>query len=240
MAKITARLLALALTLGSGGLALGQSTLVELFTSQGCSSCPPADALLARLAEEPGVVALSFHVDYWDYLGWRDPYASPAFSERQRRYARALGDRVYTPQVVVNGTASLVGSREPQVRAAIDRAKTRQASVQITIEETARRNHSLSVRYALSNAPAAGLVVNLAVAEEGAANPVKAGENRGRRLRHVNVVRVFHTRSAGASPAWTAELPAELKGKTVRLAIYAQDEKTLAVKGLATALIPPS
>ena len=78
--------------------------VVELFTSQGCSSCPPADALLGQLTEKPGVVALSYSVDYWDYLGWRDTLGSPANSERQRAYARSRGDgKVYTPQAVVDG-----------------------------------------------------------------------------------------------------------------------------------------
>ncbi|NAZ35557.1 thioredoxin family protein [Rubellimicrobium sp. CFH 75288] len=84
--------------------------VVELFTSQGCSSCPPADAMMAELAKMDGIIALSLHVDYWDYIGWPDSFASPAFSARQEAYARAAGERmVYTPQIIVGGTDRLVG-----------------------------------------------------------------------------------------------------------------------------------
>jgi hypothetical protein len=94
--------------------------VIELFTSQGCSSCPPADALLAKLADDPTIVALSFPVDYWDYLGWKDTFARPEFSNRERDYASARGDRdVYTPQVVVDGRAHEVGSDAEGINEAI-------------------------------------------------------------------------------------------------------------------------
>ena len=101
--------------------------VIELFTSQGCSSCPPADRLLSRLAEEPAyrgrVVPLAFHVDYWDYIGWRDPFSSPRWSERQRDYGRSLGlGTVYTPQLVIDGRSECVGSQEGDVRREIARA----------------------------------------------------------------------------------------------------------------------
>src|SRR5262245_60119022 len=101
-------------------------TVVELFTSQGCSSCPPADALLGELAEKPGIVALSFSVNYWDYLGWRDTLGSPANSERQRNYARARGDgRVYTPQIVVDGILHANGANEAEIEMAMRNAAKR-------------------------------------------------------------------------------------------------------------------
>ena len=99
------------------GDAAGGPVLLELFTSQGCSSCPPADRLLTRLAGDRKlagqVIPLSFHVDYWDYIGWQDPFASPRWSERQRQYGRAFhSNRVYTPQLVINGRTECVGSQE--------------------------------------------------------------------------------------------------------------------------------
>ena len=101
--------------------------VIELFTSQGCSSCPPADRLLSRLAEEPAyrgkVVPLAFHVDYWNYIGWTDPFSSPRWSERQRDYGRSLGlGTVYTPQLVIDGRSECVGSQEGDVRREIARA----------------------------------------------------------------------------------------------------------------------
>lgn len=97
--------------------------VVELFTSQGCASCPPADALLTGLAEHENVVALAYHVDYWDYIGWRDTFGHEAFSDRQRAYAKSWGSsRIYTPQMVVNGEKAVVGSRRAEVRAAVAEA----------------------------------------------------------------------------------------------------------------------
>src|SRR6059036_991639 len=90
--------------------------VVELFTSEGCSSCPPADAFLGELAQRPDIVALAFHVDYWDYIGWKDPYASPLTTQRQHDYAAALHlHMVYTPQMVVDGRADVVGSERSDV-----------------------------------------------------------------------------------------------------------------------------
>jgi hypothetical protein len=113
--------------------------LLELFTSQGCSSCPPADRVLSRLNEEAKsgdllVVALSFHVDYWNRLGWTDPYSDAAYSQRQRIYARKLGDnRVYTPELVVDGRTGHVGSREGEVRQAIKSASARQQVIPVDV-----------------------------------------------------------------------------------------------------------
>ena len=122
--------LALVLAIGptAGARATPSTVVVELFTSQGCSSCPPADALLGQLAREPGVIALSLHVDYWDGLGWKDPFGRPEHTQRQRRYGRALEDDnqwtppVYTPQMVVDGRTAVVGHDRTGVRAAIERA----------------------------------------------------------------------------------------------------------------------
>jgi len=218
--------------------AAAQTAVVELFTSQGCSSCPPADALLARLAERPEVLALSFHVDYWDYLGWRDPYADPAFAERQRAYARALKDRVYTPQAIVNGAASLVGSRESQLRAAIATASATPLPTSIRIVDAARDGGDLEAEIALDGA-IEGRTLHAALVEPTAENAVKAGENRGRRLRHANVVRLFQSKPARKTSQWRVAIPKDLRDKSLLLAIYVQNTESLVIEGAAAKALAP-
>jgi hypothetical protein len=116
-------LLALAQSSTAESTRMRPRAVVELFTSQGCAQCPPADALLTGLAEEGDVVALAYHVDYWDYVGWEDTFGSGDFSDRQRAYAKSWGSsRIYTPQMVVNGAKGVVGSRRSEVHGALDGA----------------------------------------------------------------------------------------------------------------------
>lgn len=177
--------------------------VIELFTSQGCSSCPPADALvnqIARAGELNGraVVPLSFHVDYWDDLGWADPYASPAWTERQREYAEQFRDRVYTPELVVGGTAAMVGSSSMKVTRAIALAP-RQQKVAATATWSAR---TLRVE---ATAPA-GADVYVAIWQDGTRTPVPRGENAGETLASDHVVRRF-VRVAHAGKTETASVP---------------------------------
>jgi hypothetical protein len=163
--------------------------VVELFTSQGCSSCPPADQLLGELARDPSIVALSLPIDYWDYLGWKDTLARPRHTARQRGYAHMRGDReVYTPQVVVNGAVHVMGSD----RNAIERA----------IEKTSRAGPTLSVpvKLALTGAELAVTVMSaagesprgevwLCALTKSAPVEIGRGENHGRVIAYHNVVR---------------------------------------------------
>jgi len=164
----------------------GDPVVVELFTSQGCNSCPPADELLGELARKPGIIALSLHVDYWDYIGWRDPYASPASTARQRDYVKQLGLRfVYTPQMIIDGHANVAGLQRQEVLR--------------TIEEEAADRKALRVRFERTNggrivipgghAPEGGAAVWLAVYDGSHETEVPRGENAGRQLRNYNVVR---------------------------------------------------
>ncbi|GAB4358869.1 MAG: DUF1223 domain-containing protein [Kiloniellaceae bacterium] len=160
--------------------------VVELFTSQGCSSCPPADAVLGELAHQPGVLALSFHVDYWDYIGWKDPFAAAQFTERQRDYAATLGLRyVYTPQIVVDGRHDIVGSKRRQVAAAIEEAGRSAPLVTVTLE-TANGGRAL---LSTGEAPAGGATVWLVTFDDSHETEVARGENGGRKLINSNVVR---------------------------------------------------
>ncbi len=204
---VTGSLLAIVLLAGSGDeMAAPEPTpgeargpvLVELFTSEGCSSCPPADALLMRLEQEAKVagaevIVLSEHVDYWNYIGWTDPFSSPQYSQRQKAYADTLDSSVYTPQMVVDGQEDFVGSDERRARAAIARASRRpKASVEIqTSGRTDDGKVVLTVRVAdlpkrAENETAELLV---AVAEGNLTVAVPRGENSGRRLSHTSVVR---------------------------------------------------
>ncbi len=162
--------------------------VVELFTSQGCSSCPPADELLTELAGRPDVVALSLHVDYWDYIGWKDPYASPQYTARQQRYAQSLNLRyVYTPQIVVDGRANVVGSRRAEVLAAIETAAQRDRAIDITFNTS----NGGTVIIPEGHAPDQGATIWLAVFDREHMTEIKRGENAGRKLRNANVVRSF-------------------------------------------------
>ena len=165
--------------------------VVELFTSQGCSSCPPADALLGQLADKPGVVALSYSVDYWDYLGWRDTLGSPANSERQRAYAKARGDgRVYTPQMVVDGVTHVNGGDEAAVHAAVASAEKRLAEVKVPVSMRADGDTLIvDIGAAPEKSDRRAGTVWLAIAKEVEKVEVARGENRGRALSYHHPVR---------------------------------------------------
>ena len=159
--------------------------VVELFTSQGCNSCPPADRLLGELAQRGDVIALSLHVDYWDYLGWKDSFAFKATTARQHAYARALGGRgVYTPQMVVGGVAHAVGSDGAAVSGLIEKAK-RTAALPILIE---REGAGMVVRLPASSVPK-GAVIWFVEFDARHDVPVARGENGGKTLSYHNVVR---------------------------------------------------
>ncbi len=160
--------------------------VVELFTSQGCSSCPPADALLGELAERDDVIALSLHVDYWDYIGWKDPYGSPQNTERQRAYAGELGLRyIYTPQMVIDGRHDIVGSRRDEVLATLREAAQRAKPVAVDFIP----KNGGTVIISEGHAPERGATIWLAVFDKGHETQVKRGENAGRTIRNANVVR---------------------------------------------------
>ena len=164
--------------------------VVELFTSQGCSSCPPADALLARLATRPSTIVLSMPVDYWDYIGWKDTLASPHFSARQRAYAAARGDgKVYTPQAVVDGLVDVVGSDETKLLAAASTHYGVGGAMTVPVEV---RPHDRRLSIEVGEAPRENVTaaaVWLLRVSKARSVPVGRGENRGRTLTYTNVVR---------------------------------------------------
>ena len=179
---------------------------VELFTSQGCSSCPPADAFLGRLAKRPDIVALSFHVDYWDYIGWKDPFASRETTERQRGYARALKQRyVYTPEMVVDGIGHDTGREPGQIEALLAKAQRlspRRATPGACRAPSAGRSPSSSPP---SRSTTARRTSPSPSTTGATTRPVASGENQGRTLENFNIVRHLElvSRWDGSPASWT-------------------------------------
>jgi len=228
----------------------GRTAIVELFTSQGCSSCPPADRLLSKLAQDPRyqgkVIPLSFHVDYWNYIGWTDPYSSARWSERQKLYAaRAFhSNRIYTPQVVVNGRAECVGSQESAVLERIANALAAEPAgrVSLALDPVTPDGHlRVKLGAKLARAAAAGdLDLWVALVESGLSTSVKAGENASRVLRNDRVVRRFEKAfslpgAAGAEKSGEVVLGLDKSWKSdgLTVAAFLQDPATLAIHGAA-------
>jgi hypothetical protein len=155
--------------------------VLELFTSQGCSSCPPADAFLGELVRQPGIIGLAWHVDYWNNLGWTDRYARPAWTDRQRGYAERLSSEVFTPALVVNGAAMLVGSDRTAVRRAISEARP-----PMVVAALRRTGSGLEAEIGVTSRKLSGMLVTY---DPEQTTQVRAGENQGSRLMEYRVVR---------------------------------------------------
>lgn len=182
--------------------------VIELFTSQGCSSCPPADALMGELRKLPAVVVLSYNVDYWDYLGWRDTLASPEKSQRQYDYAKARGDMdVYTPQVIVDGGSHYVGSNRSVILAAIDRAQaaTPQNPVGLSL---AAKDHEFVVEIGAAAAAAEATLWIMPIVPQVAVK-IEKGENAGKEIVYYNVVNKLIPAGMWHGEAATLSLPKE-------------------------------
>lgn len=221
--------------------ASGPLAVLELFTSQGCSSCPPADDLLRELNEraEAGenIVALSYHVDYWNYLGWEDPYSSADYSARQKDYTRRIGARTYTPQLVINGTEELVGSRRGEVKARVEKVlKSDRINITPTLS-TSFRSDKITVEYKLGKNDLKGHRVTALLVQNKAKSAVKRGENRGKELRHHNVVRVMKHADATAAGSFDLALPADLTPAGVTVVLLVQNTATYAIAGAAQAVV---
>jgi hypothetical protein len=183
--------------------------VLELFTSQGCSSCPPADKVLGEMAHDPTIIALSMPIDYWDYLGWKDTLADARFSARQRAYSRVRGDReVYTPQVVVNGAVHVIGSDRESIETAIDKTDHDDGVMSVPVTMT-QSDRLLTVSVAASSRPTPlhGEVWICAIVK---AIPIAIGrgENRGQEVTYFNVVRNLFKLGDwnGASGSWSVPL----------------------------------
>lgn len=187
-------------------LAQDNPVVVELYTSQGCSSCPPADAFLAKLAARDDVIPLALHVDYWDYIGWKDAFADPRFTARQKAYAIAAGRRsVYTPQMIVGGREHVVGNHPKDVGALIRKHASTPPAVKLDIERLGNRLEIEAQTDRPLNKPVMVQIVRYQPSER---VKIKRGENAGRTLNYANIVTEWHLIGE-----WDTRHPLETEGK---------------------------
>lgn len=225
--------------------------LVELFTSEGCSSCPPADAVLQTLeqtqpVEGVEVIPLSLHVDYWNDLGWADPYSDAAYSARQSDYSDAFGsNRVYTPQMIVDGRAEFVGSRADRARQAIAEAARTPKAVIVLEKSSANKSPAFGLNIKIDHMPAVTTgdtaEVWLAVTESGLASQVARGENSGRRLTHTAVTRTLQRLGTITDGTFTATPSLSLNDKwqrdQLRAVVFVQETRNRRVLGAASLMM---
>ncbi|MDQ6761008.1 MAG: DUF1223 domain-containing protein [Bacteroidota bacterium] len=197
--------------------------VLELFTSQGCSSCPSADRLLEKYSTKDNVIALSFHVDYWNRLGWKDPYSSKEFTERQYNYASALNAGVYTPQLVINGQSEMVGSDARKIDNTLKKVWSQDQASEISIQSAKLENGKAIINYSLMG-NAANNILNIALVEKKTMTEIKAGENGGATLSGTNVVRNFQTLSdvKDGKNSYSIEVPAGLSKDNISIVLYLQ------------------
>lgn len=212
-------------------LAAGAKAVLELFTSQGCNSCPPADAILGEFAKDGDTLALSFPVDYWDYLGWKDTLASHENTERQHAYSEARGDRqVYTPQVIVNGTTHVVGSNRQQIEAALSNSPPLPVSITM---EPGTDSTTVTVGAATNPSQKTKGTIWLALYDDPVTVPIERGENTGKSLTYYNVVRKLRPIAMWKGKEVTVELPkSELdQAEVSRCAVILQTERDNGLPG---------
>ncbi len=205
---------AVALVVSGGEADAEPPVVVELFTSQGCASCPPADALMAELAKKDHVLPLALHVDYWDYIGWPDPFADPQFTQRQKAYARAAGEKmIYTPQMIVGGSDRVIGSRGMQIAELIEAHRDGGDPVEVDI----RRNGSeVTVRATGSTVPGEELLIQLVTFTPHERVEIEGGENAGAVMDYVNIVREWRLLDRwDGTGIWTGAIPVEGPGAIV-------------------------
>ena len=168
--------------------AQSQPVVIELYTSQGCSSCPPADGLLAKLANRPDIIALALHVDYWDYIGWADKFADPAFTKRQKDYAKAAGHRtVYTPQMIIGGRDQLVGAKPMELADLIAAHAKLEPAARMTVQLDGSKLVVLAERNGSARLPNK-MVLQLVRFDPMRSVDIKRGENAGKTINYANIV----------------------------------------------------
>jgi hypothetical protein len=200
--------------------------VIELFTSQGCSSCPPADALLGKfaMANDVQLLPIAFHVDYWNRLGWKDPFSSPLYSQRQRGYAELFKlDGVYTPQAIVNGRRQMVGSNATLLAAAIAEAKSTKPRAHITIVDIRQHADTVSVQYNIQGGYN-NATVHAVLVQEQVETPIKAGENKGLALTNYHIARDLKTAHATATGELHLQMPPTNANDAFKVVLFVQQD----------------
>lgn len=227
--------------------------LVELFTSQGCSSCPPADRFLSELADRADleVIPLSFHVDYWNYIGWTDPFSSPRWSDRQRRYAKVFGgDRIYTPQIVVAGRWEGVGSQRQEISRLLERATAEPVLAQWNLSTELLSNGRLQLVLGANRLDPAlrskKLKCWVAIVESDLVTLVRSGENASKRLRNDRVVRYlrkvleFGPAAHSSDASFEIVLEDDWRRDRLSVVVFLQDSDSLRIYGATESAITTS
>ncbi len=214
--------------------------VVELFTSEGCSSCPSADELLKEMTEilqKEGkeVLSLSFHVTYWNKYGWEDPYSKEVYTDRQKKYVATLkSETLYTPQAIVNGKKEFVGSSPISFRDIVTEVLADSPSYEIQAQAK-KENNQVTINYELNKEPK-NILLNIVVVENSIVHKVLKGENQNRVLKHYNVVRSLETIEPKQKDQITIQWPEDLAKEKGSIIVYAQNPKSLKITG-ATKLI---
>ncbi len=208
--------------------------IAELFTSEGCSSCPGAEELLKEMAdmtakESLSLVGLAFHITYWDHLGWKDPYGQQEFTNRQKKYGEILSSQQYTPQVVINGEYEFVGGNPIAYRDALTKVASKASVYELDIKATLQANE-ITINYSLNKKPKSELL-NIALVETSIENHVKKGENKDRLLKHYNVVRKFETVNLMDNGEVKVTAPTDLDLNKCGVVLYVQHRRNLKVLG---------
>lgn len=206
--------------------------VMELFTSQGCSSCPPADALLETYAEknDDHIIPLAFHVDYWNRLGWIDSLSKSDYSDRQRDYAEKLNSQTYTPQLVINGQQQFVGSDRSEIASAVNKYLKNKATVKITVADLNLANSKAAVTYNIEG-DISNMNINAALVQKSVMTQINGGENQGVKLNNFNVVRDFKTGLlSNQSGSISLKLPAGNSFDNYMVVLFIQDKNNGSIK----------
>ena len=216
--------------------------LIELFTSEGCSSCPPADAILEEIQKkysDKNVLALSYHVDYWDKLGWKDVFSNSLFTERQEYYSDIFRlNTIYTPQVIINGKKEFIGSNRNKLISSIEEQLDEKPTTSIKLKAIQNNTGKIEVNYSTDGDNSKDAQLILLLVQKMATSKINRGENEGRTLHHINIVReISYAHLTVKETTASFDLPKELKKNDVLVAGFIQDKRSGKIKAIQTSTV---